>query len=228
MSDKISKIKKLDLLEGLAEEQIAAIEKSGTYLNLKKNETLFVENESAQSIYIIVYGSFKITRKEEHGDYVIFNFLDRNQTLGSSVARLPNPYYTVSAVANEESCVLKLSLNQFKLHFLKNPALESRVHTQILERFAEFQNDRCLNNSFACQKLARFLLSTLDRQPQSCRNQIMMPLTRVDIARRLGTKTETIVRHLSQWRKNGWVHTHSKHIEIINRQALEKIAFTTP
>jgi len=223
MCDKLKQIRSLPLFEGVTEDQLVAIEKVSQCRHLKNNEILFNENDPVQSIYVVIYGSFKILKQSEQDNQVIFNFLGRNEVLGSSVARLPMPRYTVSAVANEESCILKLSLPNFTLHFLKNPILETRVHAQISERFVEFQEDRCLSNSLVSQKLAHFLLRTLDRQHESCRQQILIPLTRIDIAKRIGSKTETIVRKLSQWTKNGWLKTHSKHIEILNREALEKV-----
>ncbi len=222
-SDKLKKIQSLDIFQDLKQEELAVIDRSSEYLHLKNNEPLFHENDPIKNVYIIVYGSFKILRKSKQDDSVIFNFLGRNEVLGISMARLPNPQFRVSAIANEESCVLKMSLPDFNKLFLKNPLLEPRIQLQLTQRFLDFQEDRCSRKSLAAQRLADFLLRTLDRQPLSCRQQIIIPLTRNDIARRIGSENETVVRLMSQWTKNGWIETHSKHVEILNRQALEDL-----
>lgn len=224
MSDNKSKsIQSLELLQDLKHEELSTIERLSEYLHVKNNDALFHENDPIKYVYIIIYGSFKILSKDKQNDPLIFNFLGRNEVLGISMARLANPRFPVSAVANEESCVLKISLPDFNRLFLKHPLLEPRIQLQLAQRFLEFQEDRRLRKSLAAHRLADFILRTLDRQPLSCRQQIMIPLTRNDIARRVGSENETVVRLLSQWTKNGWIQTRSKHLEILERQALENL-----
>ena len=218
-----NKIKSLELFEGLSAEELTNINRVADCLHFKNNEVLFVENSPILSIYIILFGSFKMLRQGGRETPVIFSFLGRNEALGISVARLPSPRYPVTAVANEQSAVLRIKLSDFNRIVAKNRVVEQRVYMQLLRRFTDFQEDRCLEKTLASQKLADFLLRTLDRQSQSCRHQIIIPLTRKDIAYRIGTENETVVRLLSQWTKNKWIQTHSKHIEILNRQALMEL-----
>ncbi|HEY8270514.1 MAG TPA: Crp/Fnr family transcriptional regulator, partial [Pseudobdellovibrionaceae bacterium] len=169
MFDKIKTIQSLELFQDVKQEDLVVIEKLAECLHIKNNETLFHEKDPQKNVYVIVYGSFKILSKDQQDNVVIFNFLGRNEVLGISMARLANPRFPVSAVANEESCVLKISVADFNKLFLKNPLLESRIQLQLAQRFLDFQEDRCLRKSLASQRLAEFILRTLDRQPQSCR-----------------------------------------------------------
>lgn len=223
MTDKFKILQSLEFFQDLNSEELSLINQFSECVQIKTNEALFHESEPLLHVYVIVYGSFKILSRDKQSEPVIFNFLGRNEVLGSSMARLESPRFPVSAVANEESRVLKMSLSDFNRLILKNPLLESRIQQQLAQRFLDFQEDRCSRKSLASQRLADFILRTVDRQPLSCRQQIMFPLTRNDIARRVGSETETVVRLLSQWTKNGWVRTRSKHLEILNRQALEAL-----
>lgn len=213
----------LKLFQGLTREELVAIENKSKYVYLKKNDVLFYEGDPAKFLYVILYGSFKIFKKGHQDEIVIFNFLGKNEVLGISVARVDKALFTFSAMANEESCVLQISTAVFRNTFLQHPLLESRIQEQLLQRFLNFQDDRCMSRSFVAQKIADLLLRMSANQPISYRSQIMIPLTRHDIARRIGSETETVVRLLSQWTKNGWIQTKSKHIEILDREALENI-----
>lgn len=222
------KLKTLELFEGVGVEETEEFRRAGDYVNLKNNQVLFTEGEPLTSVYIILFGSFKMIRQGGHGAPVIFNFLGRNEALGISVVRLPQPQYPVTAVANEQSSVFRIKLADFNRLISKSPILEQRIYLQILRRFREFQEDRCFEKARVSRKLAQFLLRTLEDQQPSCRSQIAIPLTRKDIARRIGAENETVVRLLSSWTKNGWIQTHSKHIEVINLKELAAIKNAQP
>lgn len=192
-------------------------------LHIKSNHVLFSESSLIDAVFLILYGSFKIQQKTQAKEPVIFNFLSRGDFLGVAMAGVRNAVYPASAVANEESAVFKFPLKYFNAHFMQHPHLRLVVTQQIADRFLEFQNDRCMTNALTQQKLASFLLRTLDRQSKDHGQRLMIPLTRQDIARRIGAQAETVIRFISEWTKSGWLRTEEKHLEILNREKLEEV-----
>jgi CRP-like cAMP-binding protein len=87
----------------------------------------------------------------------------------------------------------------------------------------EFQDDKVMTASPVPQKIARFLLRTVDSQAPIYGSRISLKLTRRDIAERVGTTVETVIRVLSKWSQQGWIRIEDQHIDILNREAFEDL-----
>lgn len=192
-------------------------------LTLENKEFVFKKGESIKYVFLVLTGSVKIQDVVPVKKTKIFNFLGRGEFLGVAMAGLPNPKYPASAVCNEESKFLRIPLGVFFDTMLRVPQVRAEVQRQTSERFLEFQNDISKSHRLAPYRLADFLLRLTDRQPIELRRFIQIPLTRSDIAHRIGTENETVIRIMSQWTKNGWIQTQDRYIEIINRAELEAI-----
>lgn len=219
----VRKLQSFDYFQGLSELDLATIASQTQLVHLNHSRPLFKEGTAIDSVYLILYGSFKIQQKARNQDAVIFSFLSRGDFMGIAMAGVRNALYPASAIANEESAVLKFPLKFFMETFLHHPSLREVISKQVADRFFEFQNDRCMTKALTPQKLADLLLRTLDRQPKEHGNRISIPLTRHDMARKIGSQSETVIRFISEWTKNGWIKTENKHLEILNRAKLEEI-----
>lgn len=140
-----------------------------------------------------------------------------------AIADSASATYRASAIASEDSAVLRFSRTFFYDGLSRIPTVRETVNKQIRERFLEFQNDRCMENIRVQQRIADFILRLWQRQKAELGLQIMIPTTRKDIAQRLGTHTETVIRILSQWTKKGWIKTVDKRIVIMNISKLKEI-----
>lgn len=217
------KLQCFEFFRGIPEVDLKSIASRGEILHLSHNRPLFKEGTRIDAVFLVLYGSFKIQQVPPDQEAVIFNFLSRGEFLGIAMAGVKNANYPASAIANEESAVLKFPLKYFQEEFLQHPTLRQIINYQISERFFEFQNDRCMTKALTPQKLADLLLRTLDRQPKEHGQRLMIPITRYDMARRIGSQAETVIRFISDWTKNGWIKTEDKHIDILNREKLEEI-----
>lgn len=227
MSDKISVLKKQDFLRQFTEKELREIAPYFELIHCTQRDTLFEKGQPIEHIYLVLYGSFKIQESIDRDAVKIFNFLSQGEFLGVAMAGLPNPRYPTSAVCNEDSTLLKIPVGLFFDHLMQIPELRRRVNRQISERFLEFQNDICKSHKLAPHRVADFLLRLLARQGSQS-GYINIPLTRNDIAERIGSQSETVIRILSQWTKNGWIQTTDRHIEILNRQALMEVESERP
>jgi CRP-like cAMP-binding protein len=86
---------------------------------------------------------------------------------------------------------------------------------------AEFHHDKILVGAPVAERIAAFLLRTLDTQQPGFGSTIGFRLSRRDIAERIGATVETVIRVLSSWSQNGWISTDGQRITIHNRSALE-------
>lgn len=228
MLDMVRKLKSLDIFSSFSERELKEIAPRFEVIYVKHREALFKERNPIDALYLILYGSFKIHKSVHGSDPVIFNFLGPGEFLGVAIADTPNATYPATAIANEDSAVLRCSREFFYEVLVLAPAVRAIVNKQIRERFLEFQNDRCMENARVPQRLADFLCRLWERQKEKNGLQIMIPITRKDIAQRLGTHTETVIRILSQWSKKGWIKTANRRIVVHDISKLREICDEKP
>lgn len=223
MLDVTQRLKSLDSFSPLGETFLKGISHRFEIIYVRHRDILFKENTPMRDLYVILYGSFKIQKKGSNSSPVILNFLGRGEFLGVAMAGLNSPQYPATAIANEDCALLRFSRDFFLDVLMKVDSVRSAVNRQIGERFLEFQHDRCMENVRTHQRVADFLIRLSARQGERNGSQILIPLTRKDIAQRVGTKEETVIRILSVWSKKGWIKTIDRHIEIINDQQLKEV-----
>ena len=79
------------------------------------------------------------------------------------------------------------------------------------------------------KRIAIFLLDLLERiqNTYGSTSRITIPLTRQDIADRVGSTVETVIRILSTWSKQKLIDTQDKYIEIPNMSTLRQVVGLT-
>lgn len=223
MADLFNKIKHLDIFDGLSEVELRNMASQFKIIHLNNREFLFEEGKPIQHLYYCLYGSVKVQKQTERGRTVILDFLGRDEFLGVSMAGLKNPVFPASVVTLEASAFLQFSLNFYNEVLTQSPKIRMEMSRQNSERFLELQTDRCHLHFKAPQKAASLLLRLLERQSSNCRKQILFPLTRTEVAQRIGIDPATVVRIFSLWTQNKIITTTDRHIEILNQDALERI-----
>ncbi|MGE5087415.1 MAG: Crp/Fnr family transcriptional regulator [Bacillota bacterium] len=222
MLDSIQNLKRMDFFNRFSDRFLSDFLIHSEIIHIKNKETLFCEDTPIDKLYIILHGSFKITKQSQNSFPVALNFLGCGEFLGIALAGLTHPQYPATAIALEDSTLIKFSRTHFLDVMIKNEFVRLTINRQIGERFLELENDRCMENALCHQRVADLLVRLWERQGGQDR-KIHIPLTRKDIAHRVGTKSETIIRILSNWEKQGIIQTSSKRIELLDTDKLKEI-----
>lgn len=193
------------------------------HVEVTKGCFLFQSNQRAENVYFVLYGSFKLQDGETSKDVVVYDFTGRGDFFGMIHSILRVPTYPFSAVANEDSAVLEVPLSDFNDLLAQYSDFSDLLQTHIAQRLGEIIHDRKVSRLLVSQKLADFLLRTLQRPSLSHQGRITIPLTRVDLAKKIVAKEETVIRLLTAWTRAGWIITHNKQIEVLQPEELEKI-----
>ena len=85
-----------------------------------------------------------------------------------------------------------------------------------------------MTGSHVESRLARLFLKLADRMGTPGRGGLFVPmsLTRQELADFIGTTTETSIRIMSRWQKDGIVRTEKDGFVVANRKPLEALALT--
>ncbi|MHA8066394.1 response regulator [Aquirufa sp. ROCK2-A2] len=190
-----------------------------------KKNTIFSEGDSPIRVFYLQQGKVKTFHTNQEGKYFITSFIHEGEFFGF-VDILENQQYRESAEALEDCKVLSFSANDF------NQLLKSNIHLEIHFRKALtsylIKNEQILF-SMAYQSLRkRVALALYDLAKtygEDSHKTIVIRLSREDLASRVGTATESVIRTLSDFKKEGLLEIKGGEMTILNVNGLRDLKY---
>jgi len=226
MADTTQKLKKLQMFEGIPDDEIKKLSEQTNWEVYSTGQEIFEMGDQAHWIFIVAYGAVKLVRRAENGNEVALHFVGPEGIFGAVVAMRANSVYPLTAVAIEDTAILKIHRDVFLGVFQKHPVLGPRLLEMVGRRIGDLHAEKATLKSKMPKRIARFLLRKLESQPETYGDKIMIRLTRQDIANHIGTSVETVIRVLSAWTQDKIITTSDHRIEILDRKALSEIINT--
>ena len=182
--------------------------------------TIFHEGAPLSGVYCIESGVCKVLKLSEQGDEQIIQLLGKRTLLGIRSV-ISDEYTNLRAVALTPVTAQFIPLKQVKKAIFN----DAHFCVQLLKTFAKYVKDAdnrivTMGQHQVGERLASLLLYIKDEfgtQPDGALNIYMK---RAEIANFIGTATESMIRTLKRFERNGWVRTHKKAIYLSNEQAL--------
>ncbi|WP_243291486.1 Crp/Fnr family transcriptional regulator [Bacillus sp. FJAT-47783] len=202
-------------LENEHMEEIMKVVESVSY---KKGEILYRAGDPSDSLYIVYKGEIKIYRLSESGKEKLVRLLVPGNFTGE-LALFNETLHEAYAEATKETqvCIIKRAKLQELL--MKYPSISLKILNEFSVRLelSEKQAAR-----FATEKvetrLALFLAECLNNHQS---NEIVLPMSKKDLASYLGTTPETISRKLTHLENQGYIKQKAhKRIEIVDLDGL--------
>lgn len=218
-----AKLKALPLFQACDDNLITELSMGLTYLRLNADDVLFSAQEPAHSCYVVTMGSVKLSRMTAGGREAVMCFCRPGDFIAAAIMMNPRPLFPLTSTAMESSGVLQIPRQVYVDVWQGRPEIARSINLNIMGRMMEFQDDKTMSSSPVPEKIARFLLRSLDGQPNIFGNTLNLKLSRKDIADRVGTTVETVIRVLSQWTQKGWITTEDQRIVVMDRAALEAL-----
>lgn len=188
---------------------------------LQRGEHLFRQADAHNSLYAIRSGSFKTQHLHSNGTESILGFHLPGEIIG--LAGLGSGEYQTSAIALERATACELPLD--RLHHLAQslPSLDQQLHKIMGGRISEDQEVlMVLRDYSAQQRLCTFLLNLAKRLERRGLSSVdlMLSMTRQDIANYLGLTLETVSRTFAKLEKEGVVGIDRRNIRILDKDLL--------
>jgi DNA-binding response OmpR family regulator/predicted transcriptional regulator len=211
-----------EALEFLDFEQYKAEKKQQ---NLGKKALIYAEGDTPHRLYFLVKGKVKTYHTNREGKYFITSFVKPGEFFGF-VDILENQPYRESAEALEEVQVISIPVREFTQKLIEN------IHIEI--QFRKALTGYLLKNesilfSMAYQSLrkrvAQALVELVKTYGQSQTGPVSMRLSREDLASRVGTATESVIRTLSDFKKEGLIDVKGAEMTILKPDALANLKY---
>lgn len=219
-------IPRIELFKDLSERELSELEQTSLKETFKKKESIFSEGEPARWFCILTKGKIKITKLSYDGKEIILELIKAPDFFGG-LAVLKGFPYPASAIAMEESEVIKIPREVFLKLVEKYPSINKAMLSFLIDRVKVTQ-ETLKNVAFERveTRIASALLRLSEKYGRTEEDGLMIDLrlTKQELADMVGTTVETAIRVMSRFKKSGYLNEKDGNIIIKDINKLKELS----
>lgn len=215
--------RQLNSMKTLTKEELKKVTECKTTRVYKKGDVIFRENELLSGVYCVREGICKLTKLSSNGKDHTVKLMGQGKLIGQR-----------SLIRNERTHLSAIALNDVELCFVPKEQILGNLRTNhefsfdvmqsLAQELREAEDDLInMAQKTVRQRLAEALTYVLKTFGVNGAGYLNVNLSREDYASIVGTATESAIRVLSQFRKEGLISLKGKMIKIEKLTALEQV-----
>lgn len=184
----------------------------------RKKADIFSEGDVPLQVYYVKSGSVKIYKSHPDGKELIVSLANANDFFGFEPI-FEGTSYKESAVAIQDTTLIVIPKKDF-LVLLQSPDVSASFISLLCKKVAE-KEDQLVNLAYNSvrQRTAEALLKTTRLKD----NKENIQISRDDLAKMVGTASESVIRVLSDFKDEGLIEIESGRIKIKSEPRLERV-----
>jgi CRP-like cAMP-binding protein len=213
------------LFKNLDKKILKEINKVRIYKTFKKGDFLFTEGEKPEGVFCIHEGHVKTFKNGSDGKEQIIHLAKAGDLVGWQHIMCDDPY-SASTVALDKVSASHFPNESF-IEIIKQNCLSVELTRYLCDYVLMLESKILeLSQKSVRERLATNILMLYEKFGTRHGNDILIsiPLTRGDFADLIATNTETVIKLLSELRKEGHIDFIDKKILILNLSALKKFS----
>lgn len=198
-------------------EEFKQLSESREHRNFNKKEIIFQEGDFPHRLYYVQSGKVKLIKTNDEGKDLILGILQAGEFFGH-IALLKEEEYTESAIAMEEAEIVFIPKKDFLLLLYGNR--DFSVHfIKLLANDMIDQEEKLLSLAYSSirKRVAEALLTLYQQRGEN------IQILREDLANMVGTAKESVVRTLTDFKKEGIITIKDGIITILDAGELVKM-----
>ncbi|HUZ73531.1 MAG TPA: helix-turn-helix domain-containing protein [Stellaceae bacterium] len=201
---------------------LAALDRVGTVVTLRHDDSLFYEDDAAEYYFKVVTGAVRGCKLLADGRRHVGDFYLAGDFIGLDA----DTRYIFTAEAVTDTTLVRYQRRSVDALAWQEPGIGRRLLSLACRGLTAAQHQMLLlGRKTADERIASFLLAMAARSGDG--EHIVLPMTRTDIGDHLGLTMETVSRALSQLKSAGVIAFKNSHEVVIrDRAQLEDIAET--
>ncbi|MEM9142576.1 MAG: Crp/Fnr family transcriptional regulator [Bacteroidota bacterium] len=217
-------IRQFNTLRAMSREELKKVSDSKITKKIKKGEALFEEGEKLNGVFCVRNGVSKLSKLSANGKDQIVKLATRGEVIGQR-----------SVIAEEHANLSAVAVNDMEVCFIPK---DSIVHTlnanpdfavEVLRHMAHDlkEADEVIVNmsqKTVKQRVAEAFLYLKKNFGEDKEGFLALTLSREDIANVVGTATESCIRIISEFKKEGLLTTSGKRIKIAAERKLQDLS----
>lgn len=217
-------VRQLNSLKELSKDELIRISHCKTSTVVKKGEVLFDEGEYINGIFCIKDGICKVSKMSINGKDQIIRLIKKGDLIGER-----------SLVSNEVSNLKAVALNEMEVCFIPkeeiirdlkdNPNFSMSILGTLANNLKQSDNIVVdMAQKTVKQRLAETLIYLYENFQEKENGALDIQLSRENIASIIGTATESAIRLLSGFKKEGLIDLKEKEIFILDIAKLKNLS----
>jgi CRP-like cAMP-binding protein len=216
-------VREFSAIKALKKDELLRIADCKTSYTVKKGETVFNEGDALNGIYCIKDGVCKLSKLSDNGKDQIVKLVKKGELLGQR-SLISEESTNLSAVAIEDMQVCFIPKQEILKFFNENNQFSLNMMKSVCGDLKDADDNMVnLAQKTVKQRLAETLLKLETDFGIHEDGSLKIQLSREEIAGMIGTATESCIRLLSEFNKEGWVSLHGKKITLSNKRELQRI-----
>ncbi|MEH6495909.1 MAG: cyclic nucleotide-binding domain-containing protein [Pseudomonas marincola] len=220
---------KTALCSKLSGDDLQEFGEKSTHKNFQPGQMLFNDGDEAACFFTVVSGEVRLSRMLDDGRRQITGF----KSVGDFVGLTTNGLYSADAEAIDDVVVCQFTVPVFEKTIENFAAVQSRLMEMMQKEIIDMQNHMLLlGRKTPVEKIANFLVERVQKntvQSEVSENnntaEVLLPMSRTDIADFLGLTIETVSRTITKLRKLDVIELKSfQHIVILDFAELQFLA----
>lgn len=211
---------KVPIFSSLNPEEMARVAAIISDREYAKGETIYLNGEAREQLYVINQGKAKVYKVSEAGREQIIRILYPGDFMGELSLFVDAPLNS-NAEALEPTSVCIIDGQKLKGIIREVPAIALKIIEELSKRLKNAENMiESLGLHDVEQRVADILLNM-----SADREEIKLTISKRDLAAHMGMSQETLSRKLSFFQERGWIRQKGQRtILITDRQALLEIS----
>jgi CRP-like cAMP-binding protein len=216
-------VKEFNALKSLTRDELMRVSACKTGKIYRKGQVIFEEGEILNGVYCVKDGVCKLTKLSENGKDQVVKLVVKGGMLGKR-SLVSEQKTNLSAVALNDMEMCFIPKSEIMSDLARNPKFTMDVLREMAEDLKE--SDESLVNmaqKSVKRRMADILIYAQDNFGNDSEGYLSIILSREDYASIVGTATESAIRILSQFKKEGLISTSGKRIKIEDVHGLKWI-----
>lgn len=199
------------------------IDDNGDDFYFQMGDVIYREGDNSNLVYLVIKGNVKTHKLDEQGKELITGIYRADDFFGFTSFTKNIPYREY-ATAMEDSTLIGLHKDQLKILLEQNSELVMELLQLLSEDLIQIK-EQLLQMAYGSvrKKTASTLLKFADKLQKDEAGNIHV--LRSDLASVAGMATETLIRTLSNFKKEGIIEIQDRDIRILDMDRLEKIPY---
>lgn len=216
-------VREFSALKALNKDELIRMADCKTSYTVKKGEAIFDEGDSLNGIYCIKDGVCKLSKLSDNGKDQIVKLVKKGELLGQR-SLISEESTNLSAVAIEDMQICFIPKQEVLKFFNENNQFSLNMMKAVCGDLKDADDNMVnLAQKTVKQRLAEILLKLETDFGTFDDGSLKIQLSRDEIAGMIGTATESCIRLLSEFNKEGWITLQGKKITITNKKELQKM-----
>ena len=216
-------VREFSSLKALTKDELINMSNCKTATSVKKGNALFREGENVNGVYCVKDGVCKMTKLSANGKDQIVKLSQKGELLGQRSLISDEPA-NLSAIAVEDMQVCFIPKSEILSYFNKNNNFSMALMKSVCDDLKD-ADDTLVNlaQKNVKERLAQTLIYLQEKFGVLSDNSLKLQLSREEIASIIGTATESCIRLLSEFKKEGIIELQGKKITILDKAKLKRI-----